>query len=178
MSTNHILTQILLIAGLVSVLSLVLNADGTAQQPPPCSAPEASQFDFWVGMWNATWDDTGKGTNHITKELDGCVIHEHFATLDSVPFVGRSYSVYNINTQQWHQTWVDNSGGYLDFTGGMVGDKMILSRTAHPKGKEPFMQRMVFSNIKSDSFDWDWQKSTDGGDTWVDLWHIHYTRAK
>ncbi len=161
----------------VSLASRPVQAQQESSQPPPCSSPEASQFDFWLGHWNATWGDSGKGTNYVTKELAGCVIHEHFSTLDSMPFIGRSYSVYNIHTEMWHQTWVDNSGGYLDFTGGMQGDKMILSRTARPKGKDPFMQRMVYYNIKADSFDWNWEKSTDEGKTWKLLWKIHYQRA-
>jgi len=32
-------------------------------------------FDFWVGEWNASWDEgegkLGKGTNTIKKTLDG-----------------------------------------------------------------------------------------------------------
>lgn len=37
-----------------------------------CTAPEHSQFDFWVGEWSVT-DGEGKvvGTNTIEKILDG-----------------------------------------------------------------------------------------------------------
>ena len=34
-------------------------------------------FDFWVGKWDASWDEgegkVGRGTNTITKVLDGTV---------------------------------------------------------------------------------------------------------
>ena len=52
-----------------------------AQTPPnqkPCSSPEASQFDFWMGDWELTWNDTSKGTNQITRIMNGCTLHEFF----------------------------------------------------------------------------------------------------
>ncbi len=145
---------------------------------PPCSSPEHRQFDFWVGTWDLTWGDgenAGRGTNIISGEMNGCVIEENFTTLGEKPFVGNSLSVYDKAAGVWKQTWVDNSGGYLDFEGGMVGDSMILSRDAVRDGK-PVKQRMVFYNIAADSLDWDWQSSADGGATWKPLWQIHYTR--
>ncbi len=49
----------------------------TAQQAH-CSSPEAKQFDFWIGNWNLTWNDTLYGTNHIEKILGSCTIQENF----------------------------------------------------------------------------------------------------
>ena len=46
-----------------------------------------------------------------------------------------------------------------------------------PDGK-PVKMRMVFKNIRSDSLDWSWERSTDGGKTWTVQWPIHYTRRK
>lgn len=142
----------------------------------PCSAAEASQFDFWIGKWDLTWGDSLKGTNIITKELDGCVIHEHFSD-PKERFYGRSYSVYNSTKKLWQQTWVDNQGNYLDFEGGFENEKMTLSRSfVGPKGKT-VMQRMVFFNISDSSLDWSWESSLDRGKNWKQLWLIHYKRA-
>lgn len=88
---------------------------------------------------------------------------------------GRSYSVYNPRTGKWHQTWVDNQGGYLDFTGQWKDDRMVLSRSFEAKGKK-IMQRMVWYNISHQKFDWNWERSEDGGKTWKVNWQIHYTR--
>ncbi len=38
-------------------------------------------------------------------------------------------------------------------------------------------KRMVFSEIEADTFDWRWERSTDGGVTWESLWTIDYRRA-
>ena len=47
-------------------------------KPMPCSAPEARQFDFWLGEWDLTWGKDGRGKNVITSIYDGCVIQERF----------------------------------------------------------------------------------------------------
>ena len=144
-------------------------------EPRPCSAPEFAQFDFWLGEWDLTWGDEGRGTNSITKILDGCVVREQFDGRPSIEFQGISLSTYDIRTAKWRQTWVDNSGGYLDFTGEFTDGKMVLSRQALVDGK-PVKQRMVWYNIHSNELDWDWQRSDDDGETWQTLWQIHYRR--
>ena len=163
------------------LLILVIPVSANAQtQQKPCSAPEISQFDFWVGDWVATWSDTLHGTNRIEKMFGNCTIHENFSD-PKLGYLGQSWSVYNTNYKQWQQTWVDNQGGYIVLTGGMVADSMILSTAERivparvsPTGK--LINRMVFYNIKSNSFDWSWQASADGGATWKTNWLIHYKR--
>lgn len=168
---------------LAIVCLMTVGASAQSQQPAdsqavPCSAPEASQFDFWVGAWDVTWADSGHGTNTITKPLGQCVIEEHFADLDTNSLKGMSVSVYDPRHKQWQQTWVDNQGGYMVFTGGFADGKMILSRKAtRPDGKE-VVQRMVWHDITADSLIWDWQASEDNGTTWKTNWQILYKRHK
>ena len=148
----------------------------------PCASPEASQFDFWLGDWNLTYSDTLHATNHIEKILNGCTVQENFND-PNANYSGKSWSVYNKNYNMWEQTWVDTQGGYIHLTGGMIGDSMVLTTAERtvpanisPTGK--LVNRMVFQNIKPDSFDWDWEASTDGGKNWKTNWHIHYDRKK
>lgn len=70
---------------------------------------------------------------------------------------------------------VDNSGSYLDFTGGFTDGKMILSRAFQKDGKR-IQQRMVYFDITPDSFKWNWERSLDEGKTWEAMWKIDYTR--
>jgi hypothetical protein len=138
------------------------------------SPPEASQFDFWLGDWALTWADTASGTNHVTKRWDRVIV-EQFDGRPSVPLEGTSVSVYNALTGKWQQTWVDSQGGYLDFTGGFADGRMILARSFVRDGKT-VNQRMVYYNIEPDRFDWNWERSDDGGTTWKVVWKIHYAR--
>jgi len=164
-------------------VSLFIVTNLFAQAPQkPCTAPQASQFDFWIGEWNLTWNDSLHGTNKIEKMFGNCTIHENFVD-PKINYLGQSWSVYNVNYKIWQQTWVDNQGGYIHLTGNMLGDSMILSTQERkvpanisPTGK--MTNRMVFYNIKSASFDWSWEASTDGAQTWKPNWKIHYERKK
>ena len=139
--------------------------------------PEARQFDFWLGEWALTWGETGQGTNRVTAVLDGRVIQEDFDGTPAIPLKGLSVSTYNSALGKWQQTWVDNSGSYLDFVGEFADGKMVLSREATVQDK-PVKQRMVWYNIAEDELDWNWERSDDGGETWQVVWQIHYQRKK
>jgi len=143
----------------------------------PCNAPECSQFDFWVGEWDLTWNDTSKGSNSIRKILNDCVINENFSNPVN-NYSGMSWSVYDPQKREWKQTWVDNQNGYIILTGKYSNGEMILSTgpVISPQGKK-VVSRMVFYHIKPDSFDWKWEASTDNF-TWKVNWLIHYERKK
>jgi len=153
-------------------------SDKPQSQSVPCSAPEARQFDFWLGEWEVTWGDGQRGTNRIQSILNGCVLLENFDGNPSIPFRGMSVSTYIPKFGQWRQTWVDDGGNYWAFSGGFDDGRMALATDdVTPEGK-PIKLRMVFYNIAADELDWNWEKSEDGGGTWTLLWHLHYTRKK
>jgi hypothetical protein len=152
-----------------------------APPPAPCTAPELHQFDFWVGEWDLSWPGSGNspggtGTNRIEKILDGCVFQENFAAAGPQPLTGRSVSTYNAQEKKWKQTWVDSQGSYIDLTGEFQNGEMRLTRHAVGPDGKPRLMRMVYTNIKPDSFDWRWEASTDDGKTWQVQWPIHYKR--
>jgi hypothetical protein len=161
---------------LLIICLLCLPLAALAQNGPPPVPPETAQFDFWVGNWDASWGNSLHGTNHITKRWDRVVVEE-FNGKPGQDFEGHSVSVYDVRTKCWKQTWVDSQGGYLDFTGGFADGKMTLSRSFAKEGKT-ILQRMVWYDIKPDAFEWNWELSDDGGQTWKVNWNIHYTRKK
>lgn len=130
------------------------------------------QFDFWLGEWNCTWGEDGNATNRVLRIMDDKVIQENF---NNPVLKGMSVSVYDPERKLWCQTWVDNGGSYLDFTGKFKDGKMILSRDAIVKG-EACKQRMVWYNIEESQFDWNWERSNDDGKTWQVQWQIKYKR--
>lgn len=161
---------------IINYSTQLLPQDGTQK---PCSSPEASQFDFWIGHWKAEWqnpDSTiAEGSNVVNSILGSCVIEENFNGKPGVDFAGKSFSVYNPQKKLWQQTWVDDQGGYMVFTGGMKEGKMILSRKISRDDKE-IIQRMVYYNISENKFDWNWESSLDNGVTWKLNWKLHYSR--
>lgn len=139
-------------------------------------------FDFWVGEWEAIWDDgggkLGKGINHVTKILDEKVIYENFEVLEgqNKGFKGTSISVFQPRLKKWKQAWADNQGGYYDFVGEFEGKKRIFKTNVVERNGESVLARMVFKDIKEDSFTWEWESSKNGGVTWNLLWRIQYKR--
>lgn len=142
-------------------------------------ADSARSLDFWVGTWvmdsSQTDDPNTKGTwqkkvctNKITREFGSKVIVEHF---EGLGLKGGSWSSFNETKKTWQQTWVDDSGAYLLFEGGMDGNEFVLTQTNSPKGRA----RMRFANITAKSFDWYWESSPDGN-AWKLNWHLKYQR--
>ena len=147
----------------------------------PCATSQQRQLDFWVGDWKLTWPgdkarETVQGTNHIVRILDGCVVQENFDGGPDMHLRGTSVSTFDAHSGKWKQTWVDNEGGYLDFTGGFADGQMVLEREFTRDGKQ-IRQRMVFKNIRANELDWSWERSEDGGKTWHVQWPIHYQRS-
>lgn len=163
---------------LLTTLCLAFALGASSQSFKLSELDSAEFFNFWEGKWNASWaegDKMGKGTNELTWIMGGKVLQEDFNILEgqSKGFIGGSLSVFQPRTNTWRQAWADNQGGYFDFIGDFMGDKRIFKTRG-----TPFVQRMVFYDIKKDSFMWDWESSQDGGETWTLNWRITYTRAK
>lgn len=147
-------------------------------------AEESAAFDFWIGDWDLEWYESDSslatGGNVISRLHGGHVIGERFTVLTGSQkgYTGESWSVYNPRTREWKQTWVDNQGSYLDFTGEITNGDRIFSRTVAKSDGSVIHQRMAFRKREKDSFVWDWESSTDGGKTWDLKWEIFYHRKK
>ena len=147
----------------------------------PFAAPELGQFAFWLGRWRVSYvDDEGRsweGENAISSVQGGRAVEERFSMPqpDGEPMTGHSLSV-PVAGRGWCQTWVDNAGNYLDFTGGWNGSEMVLQRATTRDGAD-VLQRMVFFDIGVDSLTWEWQSSADGGGSWRLDWRLVYRRA-
>src|SRR5262249_50083607 len=75
----------------------------------PCTGPHYKEFDFWVGDWEVR-NAAGQviGHNKISKRHGGCVVMEDWQ--GAAGGSGSSFNVYDQQTQEWHQFWVDASG--------------------------------------------------------------------
>jgi len=168
----------------ITILSFILLSNLQAQTSISDLNP-SRYFDFWIGEWNLTWKkadgSVGEGENSVSKTLNDKVIRENFKVTNDPAmgnFTGKSWSVYNKNNGTWYQTWVDNNGAYLDFIGEFNGNKRVFKREFIMSDGTLLMQRMVFYDIKKDSFSWDWETSSDRGETWELRWKIDYSRKK
>jgi hypothetical protein len=158
-----------------------------AANASPCALPEMRQFDFWVGEWelvsryrrpDGTWTDE-RATDSVHPVLGGCALYQEWkGVVGGQPIQGVSLTSYAPDQRQWQQAWSDDSGPTLYvFTGGMEGDRIVLSRPVVVDGKSA-VRRQVFQNIQPDGFDWTYEQTLDGGTTWDPLWTIRYTRKR
>ena len=104
------------------------------------------------------------------------VVVENFDGRPSLDFQGLSFSVYDRKARCWKQTWVDSEGSYLDFAGSFEDGVMELRRAGEYDDAGAVF-RLRWENIERDSFDWSWQRSEDGGESWQLFWEIEYTRV-
>lgn len=154
------------------------SATGTPVAPAPkraCDAPEAHQFDFWIGDWNVTTPD-GKqaGTNRIDAVLGGCAIQEHWAGVRGM--TGTSLNMFIPSKGQWHQTWIDDRGSLLLLDGQFQDGAMVLTGEGKPKAGSttPSRERITWSRLDGDDVRQLWEQSQDGGTTWTVVFDGHY----
>lgn len=150
-----------------SLVLLLLAAPVAAQKPaakPACSDSVYRQFDFWLGDWNVTMNGNQAGTNNITLEEEGCLLHEHW--VGSKGGTGQSFNFFDRTTGEWTQVWVDNQGGNLHLTGRFSGNQMQLTGTAPGPDGKPAQQRLTFTRNADGSVRQLWESSGDGK-TWT-----------
>lgn len=138
------------------------------------AVPHRDQFGFWLGSWRvrSLAGPELDGVNEVAWVLDGSVLWEQFSA-GADPFTGWSFSVPDPE-QGWRQTWVDNTGAYLDFTGGWCGDVMVLERERTRGG--PGRQRMTWRAIGPRSLVWDWARQAHPRAGWDLVWRLGYER--
>jgi hypothetical protein len=140
--------------------------------------PSADDFDFWLGTWDVRWGPNGqeRGRNVITRSFGGRVIQEDFDGRPGIELVGMSMTVFDEHRELWRQTWVDDDGNYFALEGNVVGDEMVLLCDRH-NGPLDTVYRMRWLDITRDTLTWVWERSSDGGASFDELWRLAYARA-
>jgi len=144
----------------------LLTPAALADAPPPCSAAENRQFDFWVGDWTVTTASGGKyaGHNTIQKVLSGCALHESWTGAKGGK--GNSYNVYDSARGVWHQTWVDGTGGLLVLEGHLVEGRMVLEGEQKDADGKTVRNRITWTPLAGGKVRQLWDTSNDGGASW------------
>src|SRR3954462_11616522 len=101
------------------LIAHALAAQTPAPAPPRCATPDHRAFDFWVGKWDVYPSGANTLIAHslIERLYGGCAIRENWMPLKGAG--GGSLSSWVPDEKAWRQTWVDSSGGRVDFKGGM-----------------------------------------------------------
>jgi hypothetical protein len=138
----------------------------TAQNNPCKTLPEARQLDFWLGEWDVH-DPQGHlvGHSRIERIVNDCVVLENWT--GSLGGNGKSINFWDKGNHRWQQTWVDNRGNVLEYTGRLVGDSMRYTA----EGK-----RLTFSPLPGGKVRQLAESSSDGGKSWSVGYDFTYSR--
>lgn len=147
-----------------------------AAQIKPCGSSAYRGFDFWVGEWDVypNGKDTQVATSSIESMFGGCAIRETWKPLTGSG--GGSFSNYDADLDLWRQAWVDGSGTRVDFEGGAVNGKMVLTgiwRNALGPGKHN-LTRMTYTANPDHSVRQHGEQSIDHGLSWTTSFDFIY----
>ena len=147
--------------------------------PDPSYCPsqaQATQFDFMVGSWQVrdVESDGPLGVATFVKDLQGCLVDEHFAGTDG--YEGMSFNTFDPFTHRWLRTYVDTDGQRVLLTGGLERDAMVLSGVKRVSGR-PLSVRSTWAPAGSGTVRQRWEISRDGGSTWTVVKELTYART-
>ena len=142
----------------------------------PAAPPETAQFGFLVGRWavavrgrteDGRWDQAVRRAyweGHYI--LDGYAVADYWYDYRPAdrPDTHRGVNVrlFNTDTAVWDITWQHTEDPLLILHGERRGDDMHLW-TEQPDGT---LARIVFSDIRPDSWNWLMEVSDDQGASW------------
>ncbi|MEL6614707.1 MAG: hypothetical protein AAFQ43_03165 [Bacteroidota bacterium] len=147
--------------------------------------PEAREFDFLIGTWDAAhrlnlggnWVQFPTTTTAVFA-LGGHAVLEHswFDLDPSLPDASTTIlRLYNRAERRWESLYMANRGNtLLKFGSDWEGDRMVL-HTFEARRTDP-ISRFVFHSIEPDAYAWFAESSTDGGATFAETWTIDVTR--
>lgn len=150
-----------------------------SMQAYPCAHHERfADFDFWVGEWDVHLaDGTLAGSNVIEREERGCVILEHWTSVNGG--TGMSINYPDLATDEWVQTWIAEGGTQINIRGGLRDEGMSLVGTIHyvANGQTlPF--RGLWTPLPDGRVRQYFEQSNDGGDNWQPWFEGFYTRKQ
>ena len=164
---------------LIAISAFIMPGAAVATTPPPataCTAPEARQFDFWVGHWDVyakAKPDQKLAESLVENLYDGCAIRENWMPLSGG--AGGSLNAYDPEKKQWRQFWASQSSAL--FHGGWTGSAMVLEGVWPQPGKPHQMTRMTYTPLADGSVEQAGVSSDDGGKTWAPSFDLIYRRS-
>jgi hypothetical protein len=151
----------------------------SAPAPAPCASPQNRQFDFWVGRWDVyPKKSPDKKIAHSLIEglYSGCAVRENWMPL--VPGGdGGSINSYRPEDGLWHQTWIDSTGAWVEFTGKWNGTSMVLEGVWPQPGHPTQRTRMTYTHLPDGSVEQAGQSSDDEGKSWQPSFDLIYRPA-
>ena len=142
-----------------------------------CTGAQYRAFDFWIGQWQVTThSDNIVRFNTISKINDGCTLLEEYTSPSG--YSGKSLNIYDRQSNQWHQTWTDNTGLRLQLAGNIKDNIMIMQGVSVNASNQQVINKISWSVNADKTVRQLWQTSTDNGKNWTVVFDGHYQKIK
>jgi hypothetical protein len=165
------------------------------ESPPTAMRDGQRDFDFNIGVWHT----------HITRILDPFAGSSQSVVLNGTVTVRKVWDgkaqleeietdgpkghwealtlfLYNPGAHQWSQTFVNSKVGTLSSSSTNIGEfkngRVVLIGQDNAVSDKTILVRAVWSDIKTDSHQYEESYSNDGGTTWVRSFIANLTRLK
>ena len=159
----------------------------TLGTPTPSSFPEARQFDFLLGTFDAThWIKFPNG-QELQWKTDATAVHAlgghailEFSSFDTDPNLPDAATsilrVFNPAQRRWESLYLTNRGNsLLHFGGVMEGDSIVL-HGFDVDATAPNYAQWIFFDTQADRYRWKATRSADRGNTFDTTWTIDFQR--
>ena len=136
-----------------------------ARALPLASRETYRQFDFWIGDWDVkVMAGEQIGTSVITNDVNGFLLTEKWMNCNGG--TGTSISFYDPGEQKWMQTWVDERGTVVRYSGTFVDGEMRMEGTRTMANGETMLCRKRYTPQADGTVRQVNENSDDGGETW------------
>ena len=116
------------------------------------------------------------GASSVQLILGDCVVFENWTGAGGS--TGKSFNLYDAHTRKWKQTWVDDRGGMLEFTGEFKDGAMRYTGESLAQDGKPVIDRLTFFPLAEGRVRQLWEQSADKGKTWNIVFDGTYVRKK
>jgi hypothetical protein len=148
-----------------------------ARALPLASRDTYRQFDFWVGDWDVVIESGEQmGTSIITNDVNGFLLTEKWMNCDGG--TGTSISFYDPGEQKWMQTWVDERGTVVRYSGIFEDGEMRMDGIRTMSNGEKMHCRKRYTPRADGSVRQVNEYSSDGGETWSITFDGTYYRQR
>jgi hypothetical protein len=150
-----------------------------AAESSPCAANAAArQLDYWLGDWAvASPDAPGKGHSKVSVSLDECMVVESWGS-DTGNHAGENVLAFNSGDKTWYGLFVDNHGRVHSLKGAMTPGAAELQGPAADENGRALLKRVRVVRVNPDKVEQIWEKSLDGGSSWLPEYRMEYLRKR
>lgn len=167
----------------------------TPDAPLPCAAPEARQFDFFLGDWQidqtirtaAGTYETYPARTSVRLAAGGCALVEDWigtvrffwaGMTEPAELRGLSVRAWNPAAARWEIYWLDTMQPQFGepFTGTFAGGRGVFTRRSRAPDGTPQTVRITFEQPADGVVEWSLEVTGAAGGTWQRLWTMRMVR--